>query len=92
MVLRDTLKQLLEAAQRFEVKTPQYKRIESERQALREAMTHAQLVLSVQESVKMSDKGSERSLRSYQVDDRGRKVNEHRHSYAFACAVRRGSR
>lgn len=34
MALRDTLKLLLEAAQRFEVKTPQYKRIESERQAL----------------------------------------------------------
>jgi hypothetical protein len=73
MALRDTLKQLLEAAQRFEVKTPQYKRIESERQALREAMTHAQLVLSVQESVKMSDKGSERSLRSIPGGRSGKK-------------------
>jgi len=73
MALRDTLKQLLEAAQRFEVKTPQYKRIESERQALREAMTHAQLVLSVQESVKMSDKGSEGSLRSIPGGRSGKK-------------------
>ena len=62
MALRDTLKQLLEAAQRFEVKTPQYKRIESERQALREAMTHAQLVLSVQEPSKEREKTSEKPL------------------------------
>ena len=64
MALRDTLYELLEAAQRFEIKTPQYKRIESERQALREAMTHAQLILSVQDSLKGSDKGSATSLRS----------------------------
>jgi hypothetical protein len=49
MSLRDTLKRLLEAAQQFEVKTPKYRRIESERHTLREAITDAQLVLSVQE-------------------------------------------
>jgi hypothetical protein len=49
MSLRDTLKRLLEAAQRFEMKTPKYQRIDSERHTLREAITDAQLVLSVQE-------------------------------------------
>ncbi|WP_447983834.1 hypothetical protein [Nitrospira sp. Nam74] len=52
MAFRDTLKTLLEAAERFEGKTPKYRRIESERQALREAITQAQLVLSVQEASK----------------------------------------
>jgi hypothetical protein len=64
MTLSHALKELLQAAQRFEIKTPQYKRIESERQALREAMTHAQLVLSVQDSVGTNDKNSEMSLPS----------------------------
>jgi len=45
MSLRDTLKRLLEAAQRFEMKTPKYQRIDSERHGLREAITDAQLVL-----------------------------------------------
>lgn len=48
MSLRDTLTRLLEAAERFEGKTPKYRRIESERQALREAITQAQLVLSLE--------------------------------------------
>lgn len=64
MTLHDTLRQLLDAAQQFETKTPQYKRIESERQALREAMTHAQLRLSVPESPKESDKATKKGLRS----------------------------
>ena len=64
MALYDTLKHLLEAAERFETKTPQYKRIESERQALREAMTHAQLVLSVQEPSKERGKTSGKPLRA----------------------------
>lgn len=48
MTLRETLEQLLKAADQFETKTPQYKKIETERQALREAITHTQLVLSIQ--------------------------------------------
>lgn len=64
MALYDTLKHLLEAAERFETKTPQYKRIESERRALREAMTHAQLVLSVQEPSRERERTSEKPLRA----------------------------
>ena len=62
MTLRNTLKQLLEAAQRFESKTPQYKRIEVERQALRETMTQAQLILSVPESAHEKEKSVGRLL------------------------------
>ena len=47
MMLRETLRRLLEAAQGFEMKTPRYRRIASERQALQDAITQAQLVLSV---------------------------------------------
>jgi hypothetical protein len=64
MMPRDILKQLLEVAQRFEMKTPKYKRIEPERQALRETITQAQLVLSVQEPVQEKETSPERSLRS----------------------------
>ena len=64
MTLRESFKHSLEAAERFELKTPQYKRIESERQALREAMTHAQLVLSVQEPSKERGKTSGKPLRA----------------------------
>ena len=54
MTLRETLSRLLEAAQQFQIKTPKYQRIESERQALRDAITDAQLVLSVQEQTKQT--------------------------------------
>ena len=62
MSLRGTLKRLLEAAQRFEVKTPKYQRIESERQNLREAITDAQLLLSVQELPQEKQKTTSPSL------------------------------
>ena len=42
-----TLKQLLSAAVQFEAKAPRQQRIEGERRALLEAITQAQLVLSV---------------------------------------------
>ncbi len=64
MTLRETLTRLLEAAQRFEMKTPKYRRIDSERQALQEAITHAQLVLSVQDAPKEKTKNAGSSLRS----------------------------
>jgi DNA-binding LytR/AlgR family response regulator len=64
MMLRETLRRLLEAAQRFEVKTPQYRRIASDRQALQEAITQAQLVLSVQDAPKEKAKNAASSLRS----------------------------
>jgi hypothetical protein len=75
MTLRDTLKQLLEAAQRFERKTPQYKRIEVERQALRETMTQAQLILSVPEPAQEKEKSAGRLLRSV-PDGRSRKTRK----------------
>ena len=62
MTLRETLSRLLEAAHRFEAKTPKYRRIESERQALRDVMTDAQLVLSVQEQPKQTPKRARRTL------------------------------
>jgi hypothetical protein len=64
MTLRETLKRLLEAAQQFEMKTPKYRRVESERQRLREAITGAQLVLSVQELPQEKQKTGASSLRS----------------------------
>ena len=56
MTLRETLSRLLETAQQFEIKTPKYQRIESERQALRDAITNAQLILSVPEQTKQTQK------------------------------------
>jgi hypothetical protein len=47
MTLRQTLQALLTAAENFEAKAARHRRIESERQALREAITQAQLVLSL---------------------------------------------
>jgi hypothetical protein len=47
MALYETFKKLLAAAEQFEAKAPQYRRIEREQQALREAITSAQLALSV---------------------------------------------
>lgn len=42
------LRELLRTAVHFEKKTPKLQRIESQRQALREAITQAQLVLSLE--------------------------------------------
>jgi hypothetical protein len=64
MTLQETLRRLLEAAQGFEMKTPQYRRIECEWQALREAIMHAQLMLSVQELPKPTQKHAGTSLRT----------------------------
>ena len=64
MSLRDTLKRLLEAAQRFEMKTPKYQRIDSERHGLREAITDAQLVLPVQELPEQKQKTAAPSLQA----------------------------
>jgi len=46
--MADTFRALLDAAMRFEKKAAQERRVEPERQALRDAITHAQLLLSVQ--------------------------------------------
>jgi len=64
MTLHQTLRRLLDAAQRFEMKTPKYRRLESERQALQEAITHAQLVLSVHDVPHVKSKTARRTLRS----------------------------
>lgn len=64
MMLRETLRRLLEAAQGFEMKTPRYRRIASERQALQDAITQAQLVLSVEDAPKKKAKDAASSLRS----------------------------
>ena len=47
MDLEHTFNRLLRAAKRFEKRAPKYQRIENERQALRDAITDAELVLSV---------------------------------------------
>ena len=64
MTLHQTLRRLLDAAQRFEMKTPKYRRLESERQALQEAITQAQLVLSVHDVSQEKSKTAGRALRS----------------------------
>jgi hypothetical protein len=48
MTVNEAFRKLLKAAERFEAKTPQYRRIEQERQALREAIFNAQLILSTE--------------------------------------------
>lgn len=63
MTLREALRRLLETAQRFEMKSPKYRRVESERQALQDAMTYAQLVLSVQESPQEKQKSAGSAVR-----------------------------
>ena len=45
--LEHTFTRLLRAAKQFEKRAPKYQRIERERQALRDAITDAELVLSV---------------------------------------------
>ncbi|HZS11124.1 MAG TPA: hypothetical protein VFA38_02670 [Nitrospirales bacterium] len=47
MDLEHTFSRLLRAAKHFEKRAPKYQRIERERQALRDAITDAELVLSV---------------------------------------------
>ncbi|HKN87613.1 MAG TPA: hypothetical protein VJV04_12190 [Nitrospiraceae bacterium] len=64
MTLRETLRRLTDTAQRFEMKTPKYRRLEAERQALQEAITDAQLVLSVHDLPKEKSKNAGRALRS----------------------------
>lgn len=64
MTLHETLKRLIDTARRFEMKTPKYRRLESERQALQEAITDAQLVLSVHEVSTGKSKSAGRALRS----------------------------
>ena len=49
MDLEHTFSRLLRAAKHFEKRAPKYQRIENERQALRDAITDAELVLSVAE-------------------------------------------
>jgi hypothetical protein len=52
MNCQEVLRVLLQAAARFESKAAHHQRIEAERVALREAITQAQLLLSVRESEK----------------------------------------
>ena len=63
MTLHETLRRLMDTAQRFEMKTPKYRRLESERRALQDAIMDAQLLLSVHASTGKS-KGAGRALRS----------------------------
>lgn len=64
MTLHETLRRLMDTAQRFERKTPKYRRLASERQALQEAITDAQLVLSVHDVPRGKSKSAGRALRS----------------------------
>jgi hypothetical protein len=50
----DTLRALLKAAVQFEAKAAHHKRIEREREALNEAITQAQLLLSVRDTANTS--------------------------------------
>jgi hypothetical protein len=50
-----TFRRLLHAAQRFERRAPKYQRVEAERQQLRDAITDAALVLSVEDSASGQD-------------------------------------
>jgi hypothetical protein len=47
MTCADALRELVQAALRFELKAAHHRRIETERATLREAITRAQLLLSV---------------------------------------------
>jgi hypothetical protein len=49
MTLKDALRELVQAAVRFEFKAARHARIDPERAALREAITRAQLLLSVED-------------------------------------------
>lgn len=64
MMLRETLRRLLDAARQFEMKTPKYRRIAAERQALDDAITDAQLVLSVGDVPNEQSKNPGRPIRS----------------------------
>jgi len=64
MTLHETLRRLMDTAQQFEMKTPKYRRLESERQALQDAIMDAQLVLSVHEAPAGKSKSAGRALRS----------------------------
>jgi hypothetical protein len=48
MTYQEALRDLAEAAARFEQKAARHKRLESDRASLREALTRAQLLLSVE--------------------------------------------
>jgi hypothetical protein len=47
MTCQEALRELIEAAGRFEQKAARHRRVEAERAALREALTRAQLIVSV---------------------------------------------
>jgi hypothetical protein len=49
MTFKDALRELVQAAVRFEFKAARHARIDPERAALREAITRAQLLLSVED-------------------------------------------
>jgi hypothetical protein len=59
MTCQEALRELIEAAGRFEQKAARHRRIEAERAALREALTRAQLIVSVA-ATKRSDRAGER--------------------------------
>jgi hypothetical protein len=51
---KDVLRELIAAAQRFVNKAPRYRRIEADRRALLDALTRAELLLSLREPSKAS--------------------------------------
>ena len=46
--LRQAFRRLFQAAQRFEQRAPKYQKLEAERQELRDALTNAALLLSLE--------------------------------------------
>ena len=91
MTLREALsRRLLEAAHRFEANTPKCRRIESERQALRDVMTDAQLVLSVQEHAETNTKAGGTPVTAgipFNVQQNRSMTSRHRIHLSFNCPV-----
>ena len=64
----EVLKKLAESAERFVNKAPKQTRLEAERQALLDAITHAQLVLSVSSKTTPDQQGKESSTEEDRIE------------------------